>query len=196
MSCESTVLPSSMFSRVLSIVWPWGKRSMGPAHPWTAYKPTTYLAGAAPEGIIIATKARQLICSSSTTAEPQGATAVAVETKKPELQLVSDDSTVVEPVRVVESDAPFVQELPGIAAHSGHDFQFAARLRSVATQNGPVRQKAVLANNAPKAKAPPVRRTRIEPPAVLKKKPRKTGQVIPFASLRRTAQKSKLRIAA
>jgi len=208
MSRESEVsTPQKLSTKLLHAVLPWLKPRPRPAHPWTAYKPTTYLAGNAPEGIIIATKAAALVAppgqeiptAAAVIQKPirasSPATVAAGEAVLGSLSLVVIAKASSNAYSLTEPSEIETLSLPGIAAHTGKDFQLAARLRSVAHFN---RKSAPLkAQGLGQEGSHSVRRRKVAPPAILRKKSiQQPGQVIRLADRRAKSKRVALRIAA
>ena len=215
MSQESTVeAPRGLIARVRQALFGLPQKPTKYAHPWTAYSPVNFqanMANGAAGGTAIPciskpeqSAATDLVCQRRP-AEVIKLVEVTCPTVKPDVRRAS---CLPAPVKLKLIESQPVQALaatpPALAAMTGHDFQLAARLRSVSTLNRVLK----VPDSAPTAKASgrnrPIavvaarkRLRRIEPPAV-RLKNRTTAQVVQLrlAFARAMADQSRARKAA
>jgi hypothetical protein len=159
------------------------------AHPWSAFRPESYLAGMPPPGIVIATQAHKLIDSEPAVSTPEAPPAIAPVQRHLSLVVLAgnpakQEEGMSEPVSERAAASP---PAPLAPPREPQDFQLPARLHSVSKLNRIVApevksargtsKKSFSANRPARVGVKPKRLLSIQPPAVLRKK-RKTAEIL------------------
>ena len=161
------------------------------AHPWSAFRAPTYLAGAAPEGIVLATRAGLLVGDLSGTRINVAIDLPSLESKELPSATFDDAKSTRRPakLRLVKSD-PIAPPLLH-PVQSNQEYRLAARLRSVSVLNRPCRYSTRLLQNTLASKP---RRTN-EPRMILRRN-REPAEVVNLAVLSEQNQGRKMQFAA
>jgi hypothetical protein len=159
---------------IKSVLSWWNPEAPQYAHPWSAFKPTTCLAGDPPKGIVMATRVHTLFDEHSDAPK-----AVPAPLPDPTAELIQPPVIMKKIARQPVVDALTAPVLPSLNSSAERKFQLAARLRSVAALNRPVRNFPLVMVSYRAVRETELSRKllSIQPPDVLRMK-RKSAQII------------------
>lgn len=162
------------------------------AHPWSTFRPPSYLAGAAPEGIVVATRAGLLVGDLSSIRTKVTIHLPTLDSKEAPIAPLDDVDSTRQPVKLRLAKNDPMTPVPAFSVESAQEYRLAARLRSVSVLNRPCRHSTRPLQNALVFK----RRHTDEPLTVLRRRNREAAEVVNLTILRAENQEAEVQLAA